>query len=78
MRHVNKRNNVKKSLQNFSGDKMSSKKELEELQSIRKLLILLLVKLGATSEEIAQALGMDSSTVRKMLPIQKIKKIKGV
>jgi DNA-directed RNA polymerase specialized sigma24 family protein len=57
---------------------MSSKKELEELQSIRKLLILLLVKLGATSEEIAQALGMDSSTVRKMLPIQKIKKIKGV
>ena len=56
---------------------MSESKELEELESIRKLLIGLLVKLGATSEEIGDILGMDSSTVRKMLPIQKIKKFQG-
>jgi len=56
---------------------MSASKELEELESIRKLLIGLLVKLGATSEEIGDILGMDSSTVRKMLPIQKIKKFQG-
>lgn len=56
---------------------MSTSKELEELESIKKLLIGLLVKLGATSEEIGDILGVDSSTVRKMLPIQKIKKFQG-
>lgn len=56
---------------------MSASKELEELQAIKKLLIALLVKLGATSEEIGDILDVDSSAVRKTLPIKKIKKFKG-
>lgn len=47
---------------------------LRELQSIKKLLVLLSIKSGATSEEIGQALGVDSSTVRKMFSMRKTKK----
>jgi hypothetical protein len=39
------------------------------------LLILLLLKLGATSEEIGAALDIDSSGIRKLLNVRKIKKI---
>ena len=45
------------------------------LEDIKRLLIVLLLKLGATSDEIALALEVDSSRVRKMLPMKKIKKI---
>lgn len=54
-----------------------SEESAKELQSIRKLLILLLIKSGATSEEIGHALGIDSSVVRKMFPMRKTKKSKG-
>lgn len=50
---------------------------LKELKSIKKLLILLLIKSGATSDEIGHALGVDSSAVRKMFPMKKTKKTKG-
>jgi len=56
---------------------MSANRELEELQSIKKLLIALLVKLGATSEEIGDILDIDSSRVRQIMPITKIKKFRG-
>ena len=46
---------------------------LKELQSIKKLLVLSLIKSGATSEEIASALGIDSSTVRHMFSMKKVK-----
>jgi len=46
---------------------------LKELKSIKKLLILLLIKSGATSEEIGLALGVDSSRVRQMFPMRKAK-----
>jgi len=55
---------------------MSASKELEELQAIKKLLIALLVKLGATSEEIGDVLDIDPSRVRQLVPITKIKKFK--
>ena len=42
--------------------------QLEQLVQIRKLLILLLLKSGATSPEIARALKIDSSTLRKQMP----------
>jgi len=48
-------------------------KELEELQNIRKLLLLLLYKLGADQGEVATALGLDQSTVSRMVPRGKIK-----
>ena len=47
----------------------------EALRDIRRLLMVLLIKLGATSEELGAALGMDSSTIRKTLPMRKIKAI---
>lgn len=42
--------------------------ELMELQSIRNLLILQLLKSGATSEEIHLATGMGASNIRGMFP----------
>jgi hypothetical protein len=45
-----------------------------ELESIKQLLRLLLVKLGATSEEIGAALHMHPGSARKLLPGRKIKK----
>lgn len=50
--------------------------KLKELQSIKKLLVLL-IKSGATSEEIGHALGVDSSRVRQMFPMRKAKKSRG-
>ncbi len=47
----------------------------EPAEDIKRLLILLLLKLGSTSEEIALALQVDSSAVRRMLPARQIKKL---
>lgn len=49
-----------------------------ELESIKKLLLLLLVKLGATSEEIGAALDMHPGSVRKIISGRKIKKLEFV
>ncbi|HKW61441.1 MAG TPA: hypothetical protein VJN89_02755 [Candidatus Acidoferrum sp.] len=46
-----------------------------ELQDIKRLLIVLLLKLGASSQEIGVALGVDSSVIRKMFSIKSIKKL---
>jgi len=51
-----------------------STEELKELTYIRKLLILSLIRDGANSEDIGTALGVDSATVRKMLPFKKLRK----
>ncbi len=45
-------------------------------ETTRRLLILLLVKLGATSEEIGLALGVTASAIRKMFPISKIQPLR--
>lgn len=45
------------------------------LEDIKCLLVLLLMKLGSPSEEIALALHVDSSAVRKLIPGRKVKKI---
>lgn len=44
-------------------------------EEIKRLLILLLIKLDSTSEEIALALGCDPSLVRKMMPSRQIKRV---
>ncbi len=54
---------------------MPADEQITEVESVKRLLILLLLKLGATSQEIGAALGIDSSAIRKMLPIRSIKKI---
>lgn len=50
------------------------RKSLEPLEEIKRLLMLQLVMNGATSEDIAEVLGIDSSTIRHMIPIRKLKK----
>ncbi len=45
------------------------------LEDIQRLLIVLLLKLGASSQEIGVALGVDSSVVRKMFSMKSIKKL---
>jgi hypothetical protein len=42
--------------------------ELKELASIKRLLILQLLKSGATSEEIDMATGMGASNIRGLFP----------
>jgi hypothetical protein len=46
-----------------------------QLEDIRRLLVLLLMKLGSPSEEIALALQVDSSAVRKLISARKVKKV---
>ncbi len=41
---------------------------LRELENIKKLLALMLLKSGSTSDEIAKALKVDSSTIRHEMP----------
>lgn len=60
------------------GGKGMAAEDARELESIKRLLILLLLKFGATSQEIGAALGTDSSVVRKMMPIKTVKKIETV
>jgi hypothetical protein len=48
---------------------------LQDLESIKRLLILLLIKLGSDSTEIAGALGVDGSVVRRLVPTRSVKKI---
>lgn len=55
---------------------MDESEELKELQSIKRLMVLMLVKSGATSAEIGDALSIDSSTVRKMFSFRNIKRAK--
>ena len=46
-----------------------------ELAAIKRLVILLLVKLGSDSAEVAGALGVDGSVVRRLVPTGGVKKI---
>ncbi len=52
-------------------------REERDLQDIKRLLMLLLIKLGATSEEIGLAVEMHPGAIRKLLPIKKIKPLGG-
>ena len=45
------------------------------LEDIKRLLILLLIKLDATSDEIGLALNAEASGIRKMMPFRQIKRI---
>lgn len=47
----------------------------DQLEDIKRLLIALLLKLGANSQEIGLAPGVDSSAIRKMFPVKKISKV---
>lgn len=55
---------------------MTQDEALKELESVKKLLIAVLVKLGSNSEEIGEILGVDSSRVRQLVQVKKIKRFK--
>lgn len=46
-----------------------------EMEGVKRLLILLLAKLGSDSKEIAMVLDVDDSTIRKMISFRKVKRI---
>ena len=47
------------------------------LDDVKRLLMLLLLKIGASQKEIATALGVDQSVVSRMFPAKGIKKLNG-
>lgn len=49
---------------------------LTELAAIKRLMILLLVKAGASQEEVSIALQVDRSVVSRMLPARRVKSFK--
>jgi predicted transcriptional regulator len=51
---------------------MSSNPVVEELNAIKRLLTLLLIKSGTKQEEISMILQIDQSTVSRMYPKRKI------
>jgi hypothetical protein len=46
----------------------------KELEAIKKLMIAELVKEGIATDVIGDIIGIDGSTVRKMIPVKKIRK----
>jgi hypothetical protein len=46
----------------------------KDTDAIKRLLMLFLVKLGATSEEISAVLDVDPSIIRRMVPSRRVKK----
>jgi hypothetical protein len=53
-------------------DNSSNEALLKELERIRLLIVLLLGKLGADSNEIAMALDVAPTTVRNWMPMRKV------
>lgn len=49
-----------------------------ELDAIKRLLTLLLIKAGTPQGEIAMALGVDQSVVSRMFPARKVKRFEVV
>jgi transcriptional regulator len=47
---------------------------LKELDAIKRLLILMLIKAGASQGEIAMALHTDQANVSRMFPARKVKR----
>jgi predicted transcriptional regulator len=45
-----------------------------ELDAVKRLIVLLLLKAGASQGEVAMALGVDQSVVSRMFPARKVKK----
>jgi len=50
------------------------KSELKELEQIKRLLVLQLIKDGVTATQIGKALGITQQRVSQMFPVSKLKK----
>jgi hypothetical protein len=53
-----------------------NEKELKELVAIKRLLLLFLIKTGASQDELTLALQKDQADISRMMPVRKIKKYK--
>jgi len=53
-------------------------KGMSETEGVKRLLILLLLKIGTPSKEIGMALDIHSSIIRRMFPGKTIKKLKNL
>jgi len=55
---------------------MPKKKDpsIDNLEQIKRLLIMALIKQGVPGSEIADVLGLDQSTISRMVPTRRIKK----
>jgi hypothetical protein len=51
---------------------------LSETEGVKRLLILLLLKIGTPSREIGMALNIHSSVIRRMFPGKEIRKLKNL
>jgi len=49
-----------------------------EMEAVKRLMILLLIKMGASQGEVAMALGVDQSSVSRMFPARKVKKFENL
>ena len=50
------------------------RKQLDGIEGVKRLLILMLAKQGATSDEIGKVLEVDSSSIRHIVPFRSKKK----
>jgi hypothetical protein len=48
---------------------------VNQIEDLKRLMVLLLAKLGSDSSEIAMALDIDSSGIRKMIQMRKVRKL---
>lgn len=51
---------------------------ISEIEGVKRLLILLLLKLGTPSKEIGMALDIHPSIIRRMFPGKEIRKLKNL
>lgn len=56
----------------------SDEAQSSEWEAVKRLLILMLIKMGASQGEIAMALGVDQSSVSRMFPARKVKRFENV
>lgn len=52
------------------------KEELEELKSIKKLLMCSLIRSGISSDTLGVILGVDGSRIRQIIPVRRLGKSK--
>ena len=58
-------------------EKLKLKEILSEIKVMKNLMIVSMIKSGATSKDIGLALGVSDARVRQIFPIEKIKTKKG-
>jgi ATP/maltotriose-dependent transcriptional regulator MalT len=57
--------------------KGESKTPMSELEAVKRLLVLLLIKQGASNTEIGLALSVDRTTIGRMFPSDVVKRGRG-